>query len=654
MMCRVMSIVLVLAMCAAAMAQETVWLDALDLSHMKQGWGKPQVKRSIRERPLAIAGRAFERGVGTHARSVLHIDLAGGCERFSAIVGVDDAANGPASLSFLVYGDGRKLFDSGLMKPGAAAREVSVDLKGVKSLLLLVKDGGDGVEYDHANWADAKFIVTGAKPRPVAAPREEPLILTPRPGAEPRINGPAVYGCRPGNPFIYRIPATGVRPMAFEAEGLPTGLSLDKATGIITGTTPERGQYKLTLKASNSAGAASRSFRIVSGDTLALTPPMGWNDWYAHYERITDKMMREAADVLVSSGMADAGYQFVCIDDCWSNAEKHGDPLRVGPFRDAQGLILTNKHFPDMKGLTDYIHAKGLKAGIYTSPGPLTCARFAASYQHEEQDVKQFADWGFDLLKYDWCSYGRIAGADKSLAAYQKPYRQMGDILKRQKRDIVYNLCQYGMGEVWKWGAEVGGHSWRTAGDLGFELDRFFDVALKNAEHREWNKPGAWNDPDYIQIGWIGNARGGGEPKPCEMTSNEQYSFMSLWCLMAAPIFVSSDITRLDEFTLNVLCNPEVIDINQDELGKCGRVVPLGEDAFAMVKEMADGSVAVGLFNRSEVEATVAAPLDQLGTTGPQKVRDLWRHKDLGVMDGKLEFTIGRHGVMMLRLWKAQ
>ena len=260
----------------------------------------------------------------------------------------------------------------------------------------------------------------------------------------------------------------------------------------------------------------------MAGDMLALTPPMGWNHWYTHYARITDALIRQAADAMVASGMADVGYQYVSIDGCWQNAvpdsRQNSDPLRVGPFRDAQGNILPSRYFPDMPALTAYIHAKGLKAGIYTSPGPLDCAAFAGSYEHEAQDARRFADWGFDLLKYDWCSYGKVAGHDKSLAAFQKPYRLMGDLLKQQHRDIVFNLCQYGMANVWEWGAEVGGQSWRTGGDLGFELNRIFEVALKNAEHRAYSKPGSWNDPDYLQIGYIGSARGMGEPRPCPLT----------------------------------------------------------------------------------------------------------------------------------------
>ena len=635
-------------------AAETIWLDSLDLSSMQQGSGTPQINRSIREQPLSIGGEKFERGVGTHANSSYRLLLKGGTERFNASVGVDDAAGGAGSVVFQVIADGKRLFASGTMKPGQPARKVDVDLRGARTLLLSVSDAGDGVSFDHANWAEARFTVSGLRPVPLTTPREEPYLLTPKPPAAPRINGPTVYGARPGHPFLYRIPAQGERPMTFSVSGLPAGLQLDAQTGIIQGTTPTRGAHVVTLRATNRHGQDRRTFKIVSGDTLSLTPQMGWNHWYAHYNRITDAMMREAADILIASGMADVGYEFVNIDDCWMNAEadakRQPDPLRLGPFRDEHGTLLPNKHFPDMKGLADYIHAKGLKAGLYTSPGPKTCAGFAGSYQHEAQDAKLFADWGYDFLKYDWCSYRTVVTTPTSLAEMKRPYQLMGDLLRHQSRDMVFNLCQYGMGDVWKWGAEVGGHSWRTSGDLGFELDRIFEVALKNCEHRDWQKPGAWNDPDYIQIGHIGNARGGGLPAPCALTPTEQYSFMSLWALMASPLFYSGDMTKLDEFTLNVLCNPEVIAVNQDPLGQCARVVMLSDDTFLMVKDLEDGTKAVGLCNRGETKASVTARWSDLGVAGRQAVRDVWRHQPLGEFAAEFKADVPRRGVVLIKV----
>ena len=643
----------------ASDSTDTVWLHTLNLSKMKQSIGTPQINRSIREKPLSVGGKRFEHGVGTHAKSSLWLNLAGSAEKFLAFVGVDDAAGG-GTLAFRVLADNQEVFNSGVMKLGDAAKLVDLDLKGVSILGLLVDDAGDGVNNDHADWAEARFIVAaGTRPQTLTrppAPKEAAVILTPKPGPEPRIHGPKVYGCRPGNPFLYRIPTTGARPISFSAKGLPAGLNLDRNIGIITGTVPPRGEYAVTFTAKNRHGSAKRQFKIVAGDMLALTPPMGWNHWYAYYDRVTDKMMREAADVMVSSGMADVGYQYVNIDDCWMNAETQTDPLRVGPLRDERGTLLPNKHFPDMKALADYIHRQGLKAGLYTSPGPRTCGGFAGTWQHEAQDAKLFADWGFDFLKYDWCYYGEIAAKDPDpeLVKFKKPYTLMGNLLKQQKRDFVFNLCQYGMGNVWEWGAAVGGHSWRTGGDLGMELDRLFEVALKNAEYRAWSRPGAWNDPDYIQIGFMGQTDAGGKPQPFPFTPNEQYSFMSLWCLMASPLFYSGNMGALDEFTLNVLCNPEVIEVDQDPLGQCARVVTFTDETFAMVKDMEDGSKAVGLFNQGVRTPTdVTVKWSDVGLTGKQIARDLWRQKDLGKFEGEFKANVPRRGVVLVRIRRA-
>jgi alpha-galactosidase len=230
----------------------------------------------------------------------------------------------------------------------------------------------------------------------------------------------------------------------------------------------------------------------------------------------------------------------------------------------------------------------------------------------------------------------------------------MGALLREQPRDMVFNLCQYGMGDVWKWGAEIGGHSWRTADDLGTSLNRIFDVALKNARYREWSRPGAWNDPDYIQIGYIGDARTNGELKPCPLTPTEQYSFMSLWCLMASPLFFSGDLSQIDEFTLNVLCNPEVIAINQDPLGESARVVSLTPQTFLMVKTLEDGSKAVGLCNRGEVSAEISARWSDVGVSGRRSVRDLWRQQNLGDFADQFTAVVPRHGVKLLRVQKTK
>lgn len=472
-------------------------------------------------------------------------------------------------------------------------------------------------------------------------------IRTPPQPSRPRIHGPEVYGVRPGKPVIYRVPATGARPMSFSVHGLPASLRWNVSEGIISGTAPAtQGRYSVTLRARNSKGSARRTLTFVVGEKLSLTPPMGWNSWYTHYNRVTDRTMRAAADAMIASGMADFGYSYVNVDDCWMRLAGEG-------ARDAQGRLLTNEHFPDMKALADYIHAKGLKAGLYTSPGPATCAKYEGAYGHEQQDAAQFAAWGFDFLKYDWCSYGRIA-KDRSLPELKKPYERMSSILRTLDRDIVHNFCQYGMGDVWKWGETVGGQCWRTTGDLGLEKDTrlpgFYSIGFKNAQAWEHARPGAWNDPDYILIGWYGDARGMREPRKAKLTADEQYSYMSMWSLMAAPLIFSGDMEKLDPFTLNVLCNSEVIAVNQDVLGRQARIVRKTEEEFVLVKPLADGSVAVGLFNIGEEPRTLTVTPQELGLKNLRAVRDVWRQRDGPRPKSALSAPLPRHGVEMFRV----
>ncbi len=628
-----------------------VKLGELDLSKMTSGWGKPLADKSVTGKPLSIGGQTFAYGVGTHAASDLYLELDGQVERFRALVGVDDAAGRQGSVRCMILADGRRVFDSGLMKGSQKAKPVDVPLSGVKRLRLMVTSAGDGVNFDHADWAQAEFVVAGGQPVAVDAPTippEEKVILTPKPGPQPQINGPKVYGARPGRPFLYRIPCTGTRPIQFTASGLPQGLQLDAENGIIAGRVPaDRGEWPVTLGAKNEHGTCTRPFKVVVGDTLALTPPMGWNSWYIHYSRVTEEHMRNAADVMISSGMAEYGYQYVNIDDCWM--KKKGDE----PYRDERGAILPNAKFPNIKGMVDYIHSKGVKAGLYTGPGPWTCAGYVASYQHERVDAEKFAEWGFDFLKHDWCSYTQVAGG-KDLEHLQRPYKLMGDILKTLPRDIVYNLCQYGMGDVWTWGEAVGGHCWRTTGDLGLErgdlLPGFYQIGLSNARHYEYAGPGHWNDPDYILIGYVGNARGQGEGQPTKLTPNEQYSYMSMWCLMAAPLIFSGDMRFLDDFTLNVLCNADAIEVNQDPLGRQAKPLVQNDETLIMAKPMEDGSLAVGLFNLAEVPREIRVDWPLLGLRGKQRVWDLWRQKDVGEFEGRFAASVPRHGVMFARM----
>jgi len=490
---------------------------------------------------------------------------------------------------------------------------------------------------------------------PRIAVNEPKIILTTDPAPTPRINGAKVFGVRPGSPFLFTIPVTGRRPMKYKVLNIPAGLSCDPETGRITGMLDTPGEYLTTFRVTNELESAEREFKIVCGENLALTPHMGWNSWYVWENHVTDKIMREAADAMVSSGMIDHGYTYINIDDCWAIKPSSNDSSLIGEPRDKNGMVNSNRRFPDMKALTDYIHTLGLKAGIYTSPGPLTCAGHIGAYNFEEKDVERFVDWGFDFLKYDWCSYGTIVKGD-SLLELQKPYILISELLKKQKRDIVLNLCQYGMGDVWKWGRKVGGHSWRTAGDLGGSFEGIgtalfrdgFDTYNKDSLNL-YGGPGGWNDPDYLLLGYLSNWNGKTVPTP--LTPNEQYSHVSLWSILAAPLIFSGDITRMDDFTLSLLTNDEVIEVDQDPMGKPGYRVSKNGDLEVWLRPLEDGSRAVGLFNRGDTETKVTAVWSDLGISGKQRVRDLWRQKDIGRFEGKFTARVSRHGVVMIRMW---
>ena len=568
---------------------ETVWLDDLNLEVATQGWGDPHKNQSVEGHTLTIGGKTFARGFGTHAEGELRVNLAGGAQKFSASVGVDDEVNSNAasSVEFIVRGDGKVLWKSGVMKAGDAARNCEVDLAGVKSLVLEASDAGDGMNYDHADWAEAKFEVSRGQTRHgcqrAAAGAVAPYVLTPAAPATPRINGASVFGVRPGSPFLYTIPATGERPMTFSAKNLPRGLKLDAKTGHITGTLKNKGEYTVTLRAKNSLGTAEKKFRIVCGDQIALTPPMGWNSWNCFAGAVSEAQVKSAADAMVKSGLINHGWTYINVDDYWQNHRDSQDPTLRGPFRDTNGFIVPNSRFPDMKGLADYIHGLGLKAGLYSSPGPWTCGGCAASWQHEEQDAQTYAKWGFDYLKYDWCSYGDIAlkemtnvmktqlwgktAPDDASAIY--PYKLMGNFLRQQNRDIVFSLCQYGMADVWKWGGSVNGNCWRTTGDIVDTWRSMSGIGFKQDQAEPFAKPGNWNDPDMLVVGQVG----WGNLHPSRLTPDEQYTHISLWCLLSAPLLIGCDMTKLDDFTLNLLSNDEVLAIDQDALGKSATCV---------------------------------------------------------------------------------
>ena len=644
-------------------AQSVVWLDQLDLSVATQGNGKPGVNTSVDGRKITIAGETFDRGFGTHAESSLLINLNGKAKNFSASVGLDDEMKGQnPAVEFEIYGDNKKLWSSGIMKLGDKAKPVNISLQGIKQLELIVTDGGNGPYYDHADWADAKFETSeGAKLITFNPISSIPYILTPKSSDKPKINSASVYGGRPNSPFLFRVASTGERPMTFSAKNLPDGLTIDSKTGIITGKVDTKGTYEVVLNAKNAKGSASKKLKIEIGDRIALTPTMGWNSWNCFGHEVSADKVKRAADALVKSGLVNHGWSYINIDDSWQYNRDGKDPSFKGKMRDENGYILTNSKFPDMKTLGDYIHGNGLKMGIYSSPGPWTCGGCAGSYGYEKQDAESYAKWGVDYLKYDWCSYGGVldglpendpnkvsslnfqGGGDLDKGV--KPFKLMGNLLKQQSRDIVYNLCQYGMGDVWKWGDESDAQSWRTTNDITDTWASVKSIALAQDKAAPYAKPGNWNDPDMLVVGVVG----WGNPHQSKLKPDEQYLHISLWSIFSAPLLIGCDLEKLDDFTLNLLTNDEVIAVNQDALGKQGVCLQTIGELRIYVKELEDGGKAVAFanFGREKIKMSYK-DFKKLGITGKQIVRDLWRQKDIAKINsnkGNLALDIPAHGV---------
>lgn len=461
--------------------------------------------------------------------------------------------------------------------------------------------------------------------------------LTPPAPASPRINGAKVFGVRPGSPFLYKIAATGEKHLQYIVEGLPAGLTVDANTGIITGSLLKAGDYKMNFIVKNSSGEARREFTIRCGNLLALTPPMGWNSWNCWGLSVSDEKLKSSAQAMIDKGLIDHGWTYMNIDDGWE-AEK----------RNVKGEVAANAKFPDMKALGDWLHSKGLKFGIYSSPGPKTCGGYMGSYKFEKLDAQTYASWGIDYLKYDWCSYGELKeGKDTALAAYQKPYKVMQGFLRAQKIDIVYSLCQYGMKEVWKWGAKVDGNCWRTTGDITDNWKSLSRIGFNQTVQYPYAEPGRWNDPDMLIVGQVG---WGENLHPTGLNPDEQYTHISLWCLLSAPLLIGCDITKLDDFTLNLLTNDEVLAIDQDPLGKQAKQVTANIDYQVWVKELEDGSKAIGIFNISDEHMKIKINWNELGLPEQCKLRDLWRQKDLGNFKESFTTKVVSHGVILLKV----
>jgi alpha-galactosidase len=519
-------------------------------------------------------------------------------------------------------------------------------------------------------------LVLLATPLCAATSADAAVILTPKPAATPRINGPSIYGVRPGSPFLYAIPATGDRPMTFSAKGLPAGLRLDAATGRITGALTQKGEFAVTLQARNARGTAEKKFRIVVGDQIALTPPMGWSSWNCWGGAVSQEKVLNSAHAMVEKGLRDHGWTYVNIDDGWQG------------LRDRANLaIQPNSKFPDMKALADEVHALGLKFGIYSTPwrgtyeghvggssnnadGTYDWAKAGdhneffrigkdpakqgrrkmenwtiGKYSFAEQDARQWAAWGVDYLKYDWFPNDVPHVAEMSVA------------LRKTGRDIVYSLSNTGLYDNAADYARLA-NLWRTTGDIRDTWKSVSTIGFMQDRWAAFAGPGHWTDPDMLVVGLVGGWAS--KLHPTALTPDEQYTHISLWCLLSAPLLIGCDIAQMDDFTLGLLTNDEVLAIDQDALGRQATQISNENGKVVYAKTLEDGSTAIGLFNRGNAATAIAVTWGPWGTLptadqgGARLVRDLWRQKDLGVHKGKFETNVPPHGVVLVRLSKAK
>jgi alpha-galactosidase len=478
-----------------------------------------------------------------------------------------------------------------------------------------------------------------------------PEIRTPAAPPAPRINGPEIFGVRPEHPFFYHLPATGNRPMEFSADRLPAGLTLDAATGNITGTLHKKGEYKVTFHAKNSLGTGDKNFKIVVGEMISLTPAMGWNSWNHYAGRITQDIVLQNARAMAESGLINHGWSYVNIDDTWQGE-------RGGPFHGLQG----NEKFPDLGKLCGQIHALGLKFGIYSTPWVTSYANYpggssenpegewskpaigkkgnvnkkilpwaVGKYHFYTNDADQWGAWGVDYLKYDW----------NPIEAPET--KEMADALRHSGRDIIFSLSN-NLNITNAPSVTPLANSWRTTGDIKANWKSMSDRGFGQDQWRKFSRPGHWNDPDMLEIATQERNQPG-------LTPDEEYTHMTLWCLLCAPLLLANDMGEMDAFTKNLLENDEVLSVSQDSLGDQAVEISRDGDARVYAKKMADGSKAVGLFNTgTNGTITVTVKWSDLKISGSQNVRDLWRQKDLGRFKNDFSLPVAAHSAELVKI----
>lgn len=507
-------------------------------------------------------------------------------------------------------------------------------------------------------------------PNPYPAPPPG-VRLTPETPLSPSVNGARIVGATPGARVLFQVPVSGERPMKIQAAGLPSGLRMD-SRGLVTGTAPaKKGEYKVKIQASNRHGKDAKEWILKVGDELCLTPPMGWSSWYSYSEAVGQENVLKTARLFVERGLVNHGWTYINIDDCWQG-ERGGRNFSIQP----------NKRFPDMKAMCDSIHAMGMKAGIYSTPWMGTYAGFIGgsspnakadygemaipekdrkqrnqifgSYPgvHRrkadrvgavwlfDRDARQWADWGFDYVKVDW--------NPNDVPTTERIRQALDD----SGRDIVLSISN---AAPYKQVEELGklANLWRTTGDIQDHWGSVSGIGFSQERWQKHMRPGHWNDPDILQIGKLGKPN---QPNTTfvqtQLTPDEQYTHVTLWCLLSAPLIISCDLEHIDSFTMGLLTNDEVIAVDQDPAARPARKAWHRGDFQVWTKELSDGSVAAGFFNTGKEKGVVKVNLRELGLSGAYEARDLWKRADQGTVKGDMAVELNSHGAAMFRFSK--
>jgi len=641
---------------------DTIYLNDLSLDLAQSGWKNPQSNTNIEGGSLKLGEHVFERGVGVHAYSLIALDLKGKAKAFHALVGVDDKMIGQIKsnpVNFIIIADGEKLYESGPLSAGDPPQEIHLGIEGYYNLLLEVKTEGNKTTGTFANWCDA-YLITQPKASPLVFKAEngkvqldEKLITEANdsnkyiidrtvPG-KPSINMASVYGTRCGKNIHLFVPVSGEKPFELSIAQLPEGLAFDSAKRMITGCLETKGEYRCLIKAVNALGQDEKQVTFKVGDNISLTPPMGWNSWNAFGPDINQDLIFETAKIMKSSGLIEHGWNIITIDDGWQGRR---DTITQ--------RITANKSFPDLKELTNSIHDMGLRAGIYSTPwvtsymelpgGSADTKKGKTFYKRQnfgvfsfhEEDADQFNDWGFDYLKYDWAEnhypyaramYHALKSQEKNIAL------SLSGALNVREAHLATNVCDL----------------YRVNGDIVDEWRSVFERAFFHTRWKPFHGPGRWADPDMLVVGHVG---WGNNIHASNLTPWEQVTHMSLWAMFSSPLILGCDLRELDDFTMALLSNDEIIEVNQDPLGLIAdhHIAKYQKGHHVFVKKMVDGSSVVGLFNTSGDNQEFEYEIQDFDVPNVYRVRDLWERENLSP-DESLTFTIPPHACKILRIY---